>query len=339
MQLQEFRDELLELFLQFLWRQWSSLGVAGYGDSGDNWVIDPEALLLFSASIARYDQRLFDEILDWLDQNERFLNVQRLRTILEREGFVSSQIISAIAGRINRNKSGLKWKKLASSYQIGNGNVPKNLFFLKSGSSMPVVGDKDLNYLDYGLIRNPVKNRGLSKTFPTKKIPSLLLQIRALFGINSRCETLLYLLINENGTIQEIADQNYYAWRSIQDVLYEMGHSSVISFPGVKRGRVYYLDAEPWRNILLNDRSKSIQWVCWPPLFRALEIIWDKLNEPLFIESTSLEQSAEIGKLMVDELLPRFSKAGMGTGFNRLIGSWGEEYLEYWLESIKGILG
>ena len=70
MQLQKFRDHFRELILQFLWRQWSALGVAGYADGEDNWVIDPEALLLFSLSISRYDQRLFDEILDWLTINE-----------------------------------------------------------------------------------------------------------------------------------------------------------------------------------------------------------------------------------------------------------------------------
>ena len=218
MQLQEFRDELLELFLQFLWRQWSSLGVAGYGDSGDNWVIDPEALLLFSASIARYDQRLFDEILDWLVLNERFINVQRLKAIVKKECFQSLRIIHAIAGEINSRKSGLKWKSLAE--QKDSEQEMQNLFYLKSGIPMPVGGIRDQNFLEYGLVRNPVEHRGMSKPFPEKKIPSLLLQIRGFMGISSRSEILLYLLLNHKGTIQEIADQNYYAWRSVQDVLF-----------------------------------------------------------------------------------------------------------------------
>ena len=91
----------------------------------------------------------------------------------------------------------------------------------------------------------------MSKTFPERKSQSLLLQLRGLMGVNSRSEIFLYLLLNKKGTIQEIADQNYYAWRSVQDVLFEIGHSSVIHFPEAKRGRVYYLDPEPWMNILL----------------------------------------------------------------------------------------
>ncbi|HDY87875.1 MAG TPA: hypothetical protein ENH82_07150 [bacterium] len=75
MQLQEFKNNYLDLLLQFLWRQWSALGIAGYSESKDPWVIDPEALLLFSATLTRYDQRLFDEILDWMDMNDRFINI------------------------------------------------------------------------------------------------------------------------------------------------------------------------------------------------------------------------------------------------------------------------
>ncbi|MBI9104594.1 MAG: hypothetical protein JEY99_19415 [Spirochaetales bacterium] len=336
MLLQSFRDELLDSLLQFLWRQWSLLGLAGYGDSEDDWVIDPEALLLFSASIARYDQRLFDEMLDWLVLNERFINVQRLNVIMKKEGFESSRIINAAAGEIHRRKSGLKWKKLAEHKDF-DGELT-NLFYLKSGSPMPVTGEKDSGFLEYGLVRNPVKHRGLSKTFPERKPQSLLLQLRGLMGVNSRSEILLYLLLNKKGTIQEIADQNYYAWRTVQDVLFEIGHSSVIHFPEAKRGRFYYLDPEPWMNILLGSNRQNIRWICWPAFFRSLEIIWLKLNEPDFIESHTLEQAAEFKQLIDIELGARIVKSGFGQNLGPLSGVWGEEYLITWIETIKGLL-
>jgi hypothetical protein len=336
MLLQNFRDELLESLLQFLWRQWSSLGVAGYGDSEDDWVIDPEALLLFSASIARYDQRLFDEILDWLVLNERFINVQRLKAIMKKEGFESSRIINAIAGEIHSRKSGLKWKNLAEHKDCKGES--SNLFYLKSGRPMPVGKSKDPNFLEYGLNRNLVQHRGMSKTFPEKKSQSLLLQLRGLMGVNSRSEILLYLLLNKKGTIQEIADQNYYAWRSVQDVLFEIGHSSVINFPEAKRGRVYYIDPEPWMNILLGTSSHNIRWICWPALFRGLEIIWLKLNEPGFVELNTLEQATEFKKLMDEDVVARLVKSGFGQKLGQLSGVWGKDYLDNWLSIIKGLL-
>jgi hypothetical protein len=183
MQLHEFKKEYIDLLLQFLWRQWSSLGVAGYSESCDNWVIDPEALLLFSATIARYDQRLFDEILDWLDKNERFINVQRLRTILKQEGFISSDVLSAIAALIMKNKSGIKWKGLARSAKTGK-DKHRHLFYMQPGKPVPAVKEKDPVFADYGFERNPVINRGMSVLFPVKQKTSLLLQLRSFAGIS-----------------------------------------------------------------------------------------------------------------------------------------------------------
>lgn len=336
MQLQEFRERFLEQVLQFLWRQWTFLGVAGYGEGDENRVIDPEALLLFSASLARYDQRLFDEIIDWLDKNERFINVQRLRTILKKEGFRSSSVMSAIAGLINRTKAGIKWKGLGELQH--RTAEPQNLFYLKSGEPLPVIGEKDSLFLEYGFMRNPIWSRGMSKVFSPKNIPNLLLQLRALVGISSRSEILLYLLINKRGTIQEIADQTYYAWRSIQDVLYEMGHSSIVSFPRAKKGRIYYLDADPLLNILLHSNERPIQWICWPALFRVLEIIWYKLNDIQFLQSSTLEQSAEIKQLTNEELLTRITKAGFNRLFDSLSSVPGESYLKYWLQNVEQLL-
>ena len=56
--------------MSFLWSQWSTLGLAGYANSETPCITDPEALLLLSTSIARQDSRLFDEVLDWMRENE-----------------------------------------------------------------------------------------------------------------------------------------------------------------------------------------------------------------------------------------------------------------------------
>ena len=122
---------------------------------------------------------------------------------MKTEGFESSRIINAVAGEVHSRKSDLKWKRLAE-YKDFDGE-PTNLFYLKSGKPMPVGGDRDSNFLEYGFIRNPVEHRGMSKPFPERKSQSLLLQLRGLMGVNSRSEILLYLILNQKGTIQEIA--------------------------------------------------------------------------------------------------------------------------------------
>lgn len=93
-----FKDQLLESLLRFLWRQWSALGVAGYARSDDNWMIDPEALLLFSTEVARHDARLFDEIFDWLRVNGGWINLQRLGR-MQKEGELGQPSVMAALAR------------------------------------------------------------------------------------------------------------------------------------------------------------------------------------------------------------------------------------------------
>jgi len=59
--LRQFRDDYLGVLLRFLWREWTAVGVAGQQRVALRHVVDPEALLLFTCSLGRYDQRLFRE--------------------------------------------------------------------------------------------------------------------------------------------------------------------------------------------------------------------------------------------------------------------------------------
>lgn len=112
--LHEFRSRYLDTLLDFLWREWTALGVSGRDRTGVAHVIDPEALLLFTCSIGRYDPRLFDEVMDWLLLNGRYINVQRLRTILRKEGFRGGPVLAAVADWLTQRSNPAKWRLLAS---------------------------------------------------------------------------------------------------------------------------------------------------------------------------------------------------------------------------------
>jgi len=260
-----------------------------------------------------------------------------LKTIMKVEAYQSFGVVTAVAGELTRrSRSDLKWRKLAD----GKGNTPEiaPLFFLKNGSPLPVGKERDQNFLNYGFLRNPVETRGLSKPFPIRKANSMLLQLRGMVGVSSRSEILQYLLIHKKGTIQEIAEQTYYSWKSVQEVLYEMGHSTVIYFPAAKRGREYYITAEPWLDMLLSSPKQKIEWICWPALLRSFEMIFIKLNEPGFTEFSPLQQAAELKLLMEKYLNVKFIKAGFGSDLGKLSGVWGEEYLENWKSMIMDLL-
>ncbi len=336
MLLRDFKAEFLEVLLSLLWKQWSSLGVAGYETYHPNRVIDPEALLLFTASIARFDQRLFDGMFESLTVNERFINVQRLRTILAQEEFMSNDIISAVAGKLRASKKSVKWKKIAEIHKRENETVP--LFYLKSGRALPVFTEADSDFLNYGFSRNCMENRGVSNVF-TPKIPAtLLLELRSLWGLSCRAETMLYLLANGQGTITGIAEQGCFSWRSIQDVLYEISHSGVISFSSAKKGRVYYLDTKDWHKILLKNPDSKIEWFNWPPLFRVLELVWNTLQNDQLLSLSPIEQAAELKRLMDSEFRGRIEKTGFGVIVKSDSSFIGEEYLEYWIKTIKELV-
>ena len=113
--LHEYRAQYLDTLLDFLWREWTALGVAGRDRTPRQHVIDPEALLLLTCTFGRYDPRLFDEVMDWLLKNGRFINVQRLRTMLRKEDFQGGPVLVAVAHWLSRHGNPAKWKSLTQS--------------------------------------------------------------------------------------------------------------------------------------------------------------------------------------------------------------------------------
>ena len=112
--LKEFKISYLESVLSFLWKQWSAIGASGYAEGDDAWYIDPEALLIFSCSLARYDARLFDEMLNWLDINGGYINIQRLKNIAAAENFTGTKVLAAMAKVMSKRQKFLKWKGIAA---------------------------------------------------------------------------------------------------------------------------------------------------------------------------------------------------------------------------------
>jgi len=95
----DFRYLFLDNILNFLWRQWSALGVLGEARTGDPWLYDPEPMLLFTLEMGRYEPRLFDEVMDWLVVNGKWIDMQRLRGILREKGESTRNLVGAVTGK------------------------------------------------------------------------------------------------------------------------------------------------------------------------------------------------------------------------------------------------
>jgi hypothetical protein len=331
--LQEFKAKAREKLLDLLWRQWGALGVSGSGQSENQWVIDPEALLLLTLTVARYDARLFNEVMDWLEVNGEYLNVQRLHNLVRNFGFQAQAQLSAVAERLGRKSAvALKWKKLAGEYKLP-GETP--LFFMEDGRPLPLPTECDEIFRQHGLLRSPFKPRNLSQPFPSEGEPSLLLRLRALFGVNLRCEILCLL-----GQVDEIhpsliARSVGLGPRATQNVLVDMVRSGAVQVRTMSREKFYAL-APGILDPLLRPHGKT-PWVNSVPLFRALEILWLGLSDPRRQDLDRLMLASEWRRL-AKEMAPLLGDAGRGQPLREPQLYKGEIYYDIFIEDVGKIL-
>ncbi len=333
-----FRTEFQSLLLDFLWRQWSALGVAGQARPEDRWVLDPEALLLFTCTLGRHDPRLFDEVLDWLAINGRFLNVTRLKRMVRLEEFSGGQVLAAVAASLAKGTETLKWKQLAGRETGTVGPAVERLFFAPEGKPLPVLGEPEPDFLSRGFERGPVRRRGYSQPFPATLNAGLGLQLRALFGVTARCEILLYLLTHESAHPSVIARDAGYFPRAIQDTLVDMQQSGVVQLRPIGRTKHYWLHADQWLALLGRAAQPPPQWVTWAPFFSALEQIWLALgDEELLRLRDPLLLASEVRRLQA-QVRPALQRAGFDKGLSDERNYLGESYLPVFLGDLRRCL-
>ena len=331
--LNEFKKKILDKLLDLLWRQWSAIGVSGYSNSGESKVIDPEALLLLTLTVARHDARLFDEVLDWLEVNGNYLNVLRINNLLKQFNFQAKAELSAVAEMLGQKSSvALRWKKLATKYSQDKESA---LFYMKDGRPMPTPNGYDEIFRRHGLLRPVVKKRGLSQTFPKEGMPSLLLRLRALFGVTLRCEILCLLgSVNEihPSLIAKLLGQNP---RSTQNTLAEMARSGVVQVRTSAREKNYALVP-----ITLDKLLRPEGWTPWvnsSSIFRALEILWLGVSNPRLQSLDPLILASE-WRQIAKQIKPLLGDAGMGQPLREDTLFSGEKYYDIFLEDIDLVL-
>lgn len=280
-------EPIIDALLGFLWRQWAQIGLSGEIAFRDNWVLDPEALLLFTLRIGRFDPRLFDEVLDWCARNDDWLSIQRLKTMtgespatFVREAGsacgpqdacedMQSRTIEAVAALLAAQRH--RWRTLMPASTPSREPLP---FFLDThGDPLPHFGKSDLHFQWAGLLRSPVLLRGLSQP-PARNAPTnLVFTLRALFGVDPRAEAVVYLLTHPVAGAREIARATGYAPGTMHVLLARLAQGQFLIGSG-KSG--YGIDQERWR-VFLGDAAfrPRLLWVDWrralPALATAIE--------------------------------------------------------------------
>lgn len=331
MSLKEFRTELLDQLIDFLWRQWSVLGVSGEAGAQDDWVIDPEALLIFSVGIARYDARLFDAIMDWLTLNNEMLDTVRLRKYISElekncnkwstesiDTCINLRIVGSITQYLNVHVNKAKWENLAEkcremTEKLVNKENKDTLFIDKTEQGQPVdESNLDTIFDSFSLLRPKRIFQNKSKEVPVTAGTNLRFLLRAFFGVGAKAECVLYLLTHEYGRPREIAASTGFYWLSVQDVLSDMAKSRLIQTRVNSKWIEYWLSRNRWWQFISfseADENKIPKWLNWWSIFSALSHLWYTLdvvtNENIsqYMTSSKMQDSIEI-------LHQEFSRAG-----------------------------
>lgn len=289
---------IIDALLAFVWQQWSELGVSGDAPvSRDRWLIDPEALLLFTLQLGRFDPRLFDEVLDWCATSGDWLSIQRLKALSkplpatetdEKVGTpqgerpssdVLTQTLRAVAATLlARSRSG-RWRALLPPKGIeaddGRGRETIPFFREPTGEPLPIFGKEDPHFLAAGLSRSPVTLRGLSMPPPIDAPPFLILRLRALFGLDPRAEVVAYLLTHPIAGTRELARATGYAPSTIHTVLIRLSAGRFIQ-GGPNSG--YEAERHRWGTFLGGSPLPDEDWVDWARVLPALATAVDALD-------------------------------------------------------------
>ena len=310
MSLKDCRLRLLNRMLDLVWSQWTTLGIPGNARLAEKWVLDPEALVLFTCTIGRYEPRIFDSMLEWLSFNQRLLNIQRLKTINRRGNFAGKQLLAAIAHLLMKPASRSKWEKLSEDIFIDSAK-PEQLFKLKDGSPHPQLGDSDDAFHKAGYIRQEFRQRQAVVQFKPDISANLILKLRALFGLNSRCEVISYLLTHREANPTEIAAVTGYSSKTIYNAISDMYMSGKLNKRISGKESLYSFGDNSWEEFLC-PAGRTADWMDWPKAFRALEIIWMALDNHS-LEKESIHTADSELKLAIHKVLPQLQQTALST--------------------------
>jgi hypothetical protein len=298
--LKKYRKELSQAVLDVIWQAWSQAGVLGdMRVSAAGRVVDPEPLLLMTWECARQDPRVFDEVLDWLVRNGRWVNVVRLSTLLNEDQVCVPSAAGAVAAIMMQHDKGPKWRLLAERHRPAV--VPSLApFFQRHGKALPPLAeDRDETFARYGWARSRVLLRGQSQPMPAWTPTSLVLKSRAFFGVNIRADVFAWLVAHGRGTASGLARELGYSQRRVSETLMEMQCAELFQtrFDGYRKE--YSLDVNKGWRLLFEATSERASWFNWRAFGRAVSVVWRavfSMNEDV----TEYIFEAEITKALAD---------------------------------------
>lgn len=276
--LNRFKNDLSQTVLDFLWAAWSQVGVMGGATLSKPRIVDPEPMLLQTWAWARQDPRVFDEVLDWLIRNGRWINVVRLSTLAEEDRVCPTSLVGAVAAIMVRHDKTPKWKALARRCHVGRRAVAEPLFLRHGKPLLPKRAKADETFLAYGWRRSTVRSRNQSQPSPAWTPAGLMLKTRAFFGVNIRADVYAYLMANGPCTASRLARELGYSQRRVQDALVDMQIGNAFQIRRDGNRKEYFIPAQRGWQLLFEAPAETIKWFNWRAFARGISRILKGLD-------------------------------------------------------------
>lgn len=338
-----FQDSLSRLttrMVDLIWHQWSSIGVAGYPRPGDDWIIDPEALLLATTRFGRHDSRLMDESIDWLSQFGRRISLQRLQGLNRSwPGVADSRVLAAIAEVLGQQVAHRKWRVVADP--APEAFEPESFFLHHDGTPGILIGEVEPVFAKHGLLRGKLELRGMSQAPPPRARENMIFILRALLGVNARAEILAWLLTHDSGHPAAIARSTGYFSKSIQQILNEMEESGQVISVRHGREKHFRVRAADWQFLLpppTDGQNAFPRWVDWMPLFAAITRFAETLALPGIDDKSEHFQSIKLREAL-DEAMPALVRAGVSHELRSSRDQRGGVLIQSLLADLDSLLG
>lgn len=325
-----FRDlqtRFNDTLIQFLWDQWSALGMAGQRgrSSPIPFLIDPEALLLATTRFTKGETRFLVEVLDWLMRNGKTIVSQRIKNLQAGYHFGSVPVLLEFDAILCKARP-RDWSSVGSLKQAFNES-----------------------HLERALPNDP-ELRGMSGQPDPGLAENTIFTLRALWGGNARVETIAWLLTHDRGHPAGIARECGWYSKSVQQILNDLEASGMVHAEPREREKVFRLDHDRWLRWLRPDREgkarNDLVWLNQPALYLGCRHVSDILDALVAREEASDRlQAITIREGMAAPIAGRslsmvtaFDLAKLGSVFQGLSKLKGEELVERFYRDVEDLI-
>jgi hypothetical protein len=232
----ESSESLRERVLALAWSLWAEMGVPGWARRHQDWAIDPEPLILFTALLGESDPRLRDECIRWCARNSRYISIARLRNLLK-----------AASPALRE-----RWGPFAATVNAFGG--PGWL-----GATEPLA------------VRPSTKD-GLDD-FRRPAVISL--RLRTTFGVGARSEILLYFIAHPDAraTAADLSEVVRYSKRNVEKELEALRKAGMLGVER-RRNRLEHYVVQP-QSLLLFAAPRPDVFPRWDAIFAVLGALLD----------------------------------------------------------------